>query len=391
MRRGFLLGELFGIRIRVDWSWLVIFFLTSWNLATAFGNIHSGWGTVMRWGVAIVAALLFFASVLAHEMAHSLVAKARDVPVNSITLHLFGGVSNIEREPDSPNVEFLMAIVGPATSIGLGLILLLILSLTMQLPQADLSNPKQAFSQLGAVSTLALWLGSVNIMVGLFNLIPGFPLDGGRVLRAIFWALTDNLRRATKWVSWIGRGIAWLMILSGISMTFGANIPLLGGGLADGLWLAFIGWFLHNAATQSYQRLIVREALEELSVGELMRQEPPLVEPTCTVADLVHNRIMQSDDYAFPVMEDEHLVGLVTLDDVRAVNRETWSDKRVRDIMTPAAELMTAAPNDNVRDALDNLARKDVRQLPVVQNGLLQGLLRRRDILKWLQLETDLV
>jgi Zn-dependent protease/CBS domain-containing protein len=388
MGRGFRIGKLFGIQVRVDWSWLVIFLLATWNLSFAFGQLHPDWGIFLRWGIAIVTVLLFFLSVLAHEFAHSLVAKANGIPVRSITLHLFGGVSNIEREPPSPGAEFVMAILGPVTSFVIGGVLLLIFSLTANVPFLT-GAPEQVLSQLGPGQTMLLWLGTINIILGVFNLIPGFPLDGGRVLRSILWAISNNLQRATRWASWIGQGIAWLMIFGGISMAFGVQIPFLGTGLANGIWLAFIGWFLHNAAVQSYQQLIIRDVLEEVSVGELMRTAPPRVSPNATISSLVHEHVMRSDDHAFPVMTNGQLEGMVTLDDVRTAPREAWDTMRVQDIMTPFDALVTITPEENSREALDRLSRRDIRQLPVVQGDTLVGLLRRRDIVKWLQLRSD--
>jgi Zn-dependent protease len=387
MRSGFRLGKLFGIQIRVDWSWLVIFFLISWNLSTSLGEAHGDWNTILRWSVAVVAALLFFLSVLAHELAHSLVAQSRGMTVRSIRLHLFGGVSNIQREPDSPKSEFVMAILGPVTSLVIGVVLLVLVALTSNLSAVSGQPAQQMLGQFGPVTTVMLWLGSVNLTLGIFNLIPGFPLDGGRVLRSILWAITDNLRRATQWASWVGRGISWLMIFAGISMAFGANV--LGGGFANGLWLAFIGWFLHNAAVQSYQQMVIRDALEDVPIDEVMQRNPETVRPDRTVGNLVHNHIMQSDDHAFPVVEDDQLVGIVTLDDVRSVPRDKWGSTYVREIMTPAEELVTVNPDEDASRALDQLAGRDVRQLPVLREGRLEGLVRRRDIVKWLQLQSD--
>ena len=389
MRSGFKIGKLFGIQIRVDWSWLVIFFLATWNLGTAFGNLHSDWSFTLRWGLALVTALLFFASVLMHELGHALVARSHDIPVRNITLHLFGGVSNIQREPASAGSEFVMAILGPLTSFVIGSIFLVIFALTSNM-STPFGAPERVLEQVGPVSTMVLWLGTVNVGLGLFNLIPGFPLDGGRILRSFFWAVTNNLKKATRWASRSGQLIAWLLIFSGIAMTFGARIPLLGTGLSDGLWLAFIGWFLHNAAVQSYQQLMIRDILEDVPVAELMRKTPPIVSPTSTVATLVHNYVMENDDYAFPVMEDGQLQGLVTLDDVRAVTRDAWETTHVQEIMTPAKALITIEPEENTREALDRLSQRDVRQLPVMHEGALEGLLRRRDIVKWLQLQSEM-
>jgi Zn-dependent protease len=250
-----------------------------------FGELHGDWRTTLQWGIAVIAALLFFASVLAHELAHSLVAKARGVPVRSITLFMFGGVSNIQREPDNPGGEFLMAILGPLTSIVIGFILVSIAGVSGGL-SATLENPSEVIGQLNPATTLLLWLGSINMTLGVFNLIPGFPLDGGRVLRSILWSLTDDLRRATRWASWVGQGIAWAMIISGISMAFGAQVPFFGSGLSNGLWLIFIGWFLNGASARSYQKVVVQDILEGVPVRRMMRTDPPTVSPDIPVSSL---------------------------------------------------------------------------------------------------------
>lgn len=391
MGKGIRIGQLFGIEIRIDWSWLLIFLLVTWNLASVFGQVRSEWGVLMVWGLSALAALLFFASVLAHELAHSLVAEAQDIPVRSITLHLFGGVSNIQREPDSPGSEFVMAILGPITSLIIGGLLLWIAGIAAGLSAASISNVEQALSQMSPWIIMLSWLGSVNVILGFFNLIPGFPLDGGRVLRSIFWAITDDLRRATRWASWVGQAIAWAMIVTGVGMAFGVEVPLFGQGVVDGLWLAFIGWFLNTASVQSYQRLIIRDALSDVPVSRIMRKEPPTTTADISIDNLVHNHIMQSDDQSFPVLDGGEFVGIVTLDDVRSAPRETWREKNVRQIMTPRDQLVTSAPDECADEAMNKLTRRDVRQLPVLQDGAnLVGVLRRQDLIKWLQLESDL-
>ena len=391
MNKGFRIGRIFGIDIRVDWSWVVIFLLTTWNLGTVFGNSHPDWEDTLRWGIAALAALLFFASVLAHELAHSLIAKSRGIPVRSIVLHLFGGVSNIQREPESPSSEFLMAIVGPVSSLVIGAVLVWAALLAAG-PDSVLANPTEALKGLSPVLTLLLWLGSVNVTVGLFNLIPGFPLDGGRIVRSLFWAITENLRRATRWASWLGQGIAGLMVLAGIAMAFGAQLPFFGTGLGNGLWLAFIGWFLNNASAQSYQQVVIQDILGDVPVARVMRADPPTCLADCSVSRLVDDHIMQSDDQSFPVLENgtRRLAGLVTLDDVRQVSRDAWDTTQVADIMTASDELVVVKPGDDAAEALSKLTGRDVRQLPVVSEGELVGLLRRRDIVKWLQLHSEL-
>ncbi len=387
--QGFKIGRLFGIEVRIDWSWLFIFFLATWNLGAAFGQFHPDWGVSLQWGLAVVASLLFFGSVLAHEMAHSLVAKARGLPVRSITLFLFGGVANIEREPDSAGTEFIMALLGPVVSLAIGFGLTFGVAAVTGGELTAGQEPGQVLQQFGPLETLFLWLGSVNILLGFFNLIPGFPLDGGRVLRAVLWALTDNLRKATRWATWAGQGIAWLMILAGISMAFGATLPLLGTGLINGMWFAFIGWFLHSAATTSYRRLVIQDVLEGVEVARMMRQSPPTTDGDITVNALIDDYIMRHDEQSFPVLENGRLAGIVTLDDVRTVPRGERSTRRVREIMTPVEELEVVSPEDEAGDAFQVLVQRDVRQLPVVRDGELVGLLRRRDVLRWLQLQSE--
>jgi Zn-dependent protease/CBS domain-containing protein len=388
MRSGFRIGRLFGINIYVDWSWLLIFFLVTWNLATSFTQVHPTWAPALTWGVAIVAALLFFASVLAHELAHSVVAQMQDIPVRNITLFLFGGVSNIQQEPKSPRAEFLMAIVGPFTSIVLGIVFLLVAGAAGGLPPNAATDPSAALAGLDPITTILLWLGPVNILLGLFNLIPGFPLDGGRVLRSILWAATDNFRRATRWAAGVGQVVAWLLILTGIAMIFGVQVPFFGSGFVGGLWLAFIGWFLSSAAIQSEQQVVLHDLLEGVPASRLMRSNVPTVPPRISVAELVHRYVMGTDERAFPVMNGDRLVGLITLEDIRKVAREAWDTTSANAIMTPAEELTSVTPQTDAAEALDKLQQRDVRQLPVVSEGHLVGMVRRRDIVRWLQLQS---
>ena len=389
MRNGLRIARIAGIDIRVDWSWLLIFVLVAWNLSVAFAGAHPDWSGWLSTGIALIAAILFFVSVLVHELAHSLVAKARGLPVRSITLFLFGGVSNIEREPPSPGAEFVMALVGPLTSIVLGGILVVIAGFSVGTVGDAMSDPAQVAAQLSPAATLLAWLGSINVLLGFFNLIPGFPLDGGRVVRSIFWAATNNLRRATRWASWIGQGIAWAMILAGIAMIFGVQLPIFGSGFSSGLWLAFIGWFLHSSAVASYRQVVIQDILEGVPVVRMMRSNPPSVSPDISVDELVNDGIMGTDDHAFPVVKGGRLVGLVTLEDVRTVPRSSWTDTSVRQIMTPADQIVSVTAEQDGAEALNKLRRRDVRQLPVMQNGSMAGLLRRRDVVKWLQFHSE--
>lgn len=387
-RGGIKVGQFFGINIHIDWSWLLIFLLITWNLATGFSQIHPDWSTTLAWGMGLLASVLFFASVLAHEMAHSLVAQSQGLPVRRITLFLFGGVSNIEREPPSPKSEFLIAIVGPVTSIVLGLIFILISGVSMDAVVATGGQGMEALANLSPLTTMLLWLGPINLILGVFNMVPGFPLDGGRILRSILWSATDSLRRATRWASYVGQGTAWLMIGSGIAMVFGVRIPFFGSGLVSGLWLAFIGWFLHSASVQGYQQVVVRDILEGIPVERMMKRDASSVSGDITVSHLVQE-IMDSDDYAFVVMEGDQMVGIVTLQDMRKVNKDRWDETRVREIMTPREELELVSPDEDAAETLSTISQRDIRQIPVVQNDSLLGVVRRQDIIRWLQIHSD--
>jgi len=374
--RGFRIGKIFGIDIHIDWSWLLIFGLVSWSLASSFGQIHTGWSVQTQWGIALLAAILFFFSVLAHELSHSLVAKARGVPVRNITLFLFGGVSNIQREPSSPVSELLITIVGPLTSFFLGFVFLVLGTGSVALSDVNIINAPTILSELGPLNTILLWLGSVNILVGLFNLIPGFPLDGGRIVRSILWGITGSLEKATRWASWLGQAVAWIMVFAGMSMLFGVRIPVLGTGFINGIWLIFIGWFLHSAAAQSYRRIVVQDILENIPVKRMMYPKVPAVSANISVDALI------------VVYDEDRMVGLVTIDDLRKVSPETRKLTLVREVMTPSKKMVVIAPEEEAAEAFQRLQSEDIRQLPVVEHNEIVGLLRRKDIVRWLRFQS---
>lgn len=388
MTNGFSVGRILGIQVSLDWSLIFIFLLITWNLSSVFANRHPDWATPLSVVVAAVAAVLFLVSVLVHELAHSVVAVRQGVPVRKITLFMFGGVAELEREPPSPRAEFLITIVGPISSFILGGIFLFLGSLVARI-DALVSDPAGVISRLDALSTLLLWLGPVNIVLAVFNMLPGFPLDGGRVLRSLLWAVKGNLREATRWATWVGQAVAWLFIIAGVAMVFGATIPFFGRGTLGGLWLAFIGWFLNGAAVQAYRQVATQDRLEGVLVSQMMSREVHSVEAEATVAALVNDRIMSTDEHAFAVMRADRLVGMVCLEDVQKVPRERWESTQVSDIMTPSERLSTLSPSEPVTVALNEFAQRDVNQLPVVQEGRLIGMLRRRDIFKWLQLQGE--
>jgi Zn-dependent protease/CBS domain-containing protein len=392
MRNGIRIGRISGIGIYIDWSWIFIFLIVTFSLAGGVLFVwHPDWNPWLTWAVAVAASLLLFASVLLHELAHALVAQARGLPVRKITLFLFGGASNIEREPDSPKTEFLMALVGPCVSIVLGVVFLLAGLVMAGESGQTMATPVETFSRLSPLSTLLLWLGPVNIFIGLFNLIPAFPLDGGRILRAGLWAGTKNLRKATRWAAGMGVLIGWLFIIAGLGTAFGASFLLFAPGVVNGVWLAFIGWFLTDSAIHSYRQTVIQGLLDDVPVALLMRNDTPAAAPDLPVSSLVNEFIMKTGESAFPVVEGDRIVGMVSQEDVRRVPRNAWDTTTVSRLMTRAEQLTVVTPQENASEALDRLERSNVRQAPVIQDGRLVGLLRRRDIMSWLHTQSEFV
>jgi CBS domain-containing protein len=254
-----------------------------------------------------------------------------------------------------------------------------------------LGSPMQLLSGLDPLSTMLLWLGPINILIGLFNLVPGFPLDGGRILRSILWSVMDDFRRATRWATAVGQGVGWFMIVAGIAMTFGAELPVLGTGIGNGIWFAFIGWFLVNAASQSYQQVIIEDMLEGVPITRLMREPAPGISPNMPLSTFVYDHVMGGDDRAFPVMDGEHLLGVVYVENLREIDRTHWDTTTVREVMVHETDLEVVSPREDAMEAFQKLVRKEMPQLPVVQNGALVGMLRRRDILRWLQVRSEMM
>lgn len=380
---GFPVGHIAGIEIRVDLSLAIVFALITFSLGKGlFPSWHPEWHAFVTWSTALAAAFAFFASILIHELSHAIVGRTQGIPINAITLFVFGGVAQLEREPHTWRAELLMAVAGPITSFVLGGLFLFLAS-AFAGPVA-LDSGEQALAALNPAATLLVWLGPINIILAVFNLVPAFPLDGGRVLRAILWGITRDLLRATQWASLLGQAFAWFLIITGVSMMLGLRVPFFGGGVFTGLWLAFIGWFLNNAALTSYRQLLVREALEDVPVSRLMRRRWSAVPAHMRLDVLVDDYLMQGDERGFPVTEDGALLGLVCLEDIRRIPRDAWSSTAVGDIMTPMSRLATIGIDADAAEALQSLSQSGVNQLPVMDGSVLAGLITREDILKWL-------
>ncbi len=388
---GMRIGRLFGIELRIDPSWLFIFFLVGWSLTSLFGTWHPDWSIAQSLIVALTAAVLFFASVLFHELAHSLIALAYGIPVRDITLHLFGGVSNIEKEPPTPAAELLMAIVGPIASIGLGLVMLVLSAVLIDLRAPAADNPETLVSQLGPFETLLVWLGPVNVIVGLFNLIPGFPLDGGRVLRAILWRITGNLQKATRIAGGCGQAVGWFFVALGISMVLGFRVPFFGRGAVSGVWLAMIGLFLRNAAVAQVRGAALDRAMAGVYVHDLMRTHGAHVDPHMPVRQLLESWFLRHDELAWPVVDGGAFVGIVSIDDLRKIRPEDWDTTTVGKVMTPATRVVFASPSEPLADALRKLTSAGVSQLPVLDRRALVGMLYDKDVARWLELRTQVM
>jgi Zn-dependent protease len=374
-------GSLFGIDICLDSSLVIIFVLIVYMLGTGvFPEWHPDWEDTTRWLVALAAGVLFFASLLAHELAHSLMSRRFGVEVRRITLFLFGGMAEMEDEPREPRAEFLVAIVGPATSLALGLLFSLIGTYMAGPDFADLltEDREAALASLSPVATLLLWLGPVNTVLGIFNLVPGFPLDGGRVFRAMMWWLTGDLHRATRLASDAGRLFGWMLIILGV-------VQAVSGMLLQGLWLVLIGWFLSNAASTSYRMLILRDLLEGVSARDMMRSHFGSISAQMRVADFVENHLMQSPQLLWPVLEEEHLIGLVTLEEVRKVPPGDREVTPIGQVMRTDLGALTLEPETEARRAFELL---DAGGMPraVVEGGRVLGLLSAADAAKWLVL-----
>ena len=357
-----------GIEVGIHYSWLVIFALVTWSLAVGvFPQLIPGLDAGEAWVLGAVAALLLFVSVLIHELAHSFVARARGLDARSITLFIFGGVSNLGGEAKVPATEFLVAVVGPVTSF-----VIAALSFGVASAVAEIR-----------ISAVASYLAFINLVLGLFNLIPGFPLDGGRVLRAIIWNATGSLRRATDIAANVGKLVAYGFLALGFVRLFGNDI-------IGGVWTAAIGWFLHNAASSSQMQVVLESRLANVRVGTVVRPDPSAVPPELPVSRLIEEYLLPGNRRAMPVVTDGRLVGMVTISDIQQVPVEARASMVVGQVMGGREGLVTVSPSDSLRRAVELLGEHDFEQLPVIADGRLAGVLTRADVMRQLQLREAL-
>jgi Zn-dependent protease/CBS domain-containing protein len=382
MKSSLRLFRIAGIDIGIHYTWIFIFVLITWSLAAGvFPAQHPHQSTAVYWTMGVITALLLFVSVLLHELAHSLVAKSRGMQVSSITLFILGGVSNLEEEPEKPGIEFSMAIVGPLTSLIIGIICWGIVSGMT----GALVTPVQLFN--GSVFNTPLevvigYLAWINVLLAAFNLLPGFPLDGGRVLRSILWGSTGSLIKATNIAGRIGQVFGWALIGFGV-------YELLSGNFIGGLWIAFIGWFLMSAADSSRKEITLRERLSHIKVRDVVRVEPQTIPPETTVSDLVNHIFSQQHGRAIPVCRDGRLRGIVTVTDVKKVPQDRWSTTTVESIMT-SAPLYTVNPDDNLNMVMKLISQHDINQVLVNRDGQCAGMLSRADIIHHIQFSQEM-
>ena len=370
MRTSWSVGHLFGIDIRIDSSWVIIFAFVTWMLAGYyFPSQYANWPLWQYLLIGAMTSLLFFASVLIHELAHSLVALKQGEEVRSITLFILGGVAEIKDEPRKPSREFYMALVGPLSSLGIALVFL-----ALWYWLRTISQP---------LAALCRYLALINLILGIFNLIPGFPMDGGRILRAVVWKITGNLRRATRVASVTGQAVAFLMIVFGMWQ-------ILRGFFFNGMWIALIGWFIHSAATRGYQQVLMKDMLKDLRAKDLMNRDFETVSTNLSVQELVEDYVLKKKERAFLVSDAGDLQGIVCLEDIKTVAPERRASTRVKDIMTPREKLDTVSPDDNGNEVLSKLSSRNVHQIPVMEEGEVQGILCRGDVLRFLHLRSEL-
>jgi Zn-dependent protease/predicted transcriptional regulator len=365
VRDSFTLGRIAGVRFGVNWSWLVVFALIVWTLATGiFPATNEGLSDGTYVGMAIVAALLFFASLLAHELGHALQAQREGMEIDGITLWLFGGVARFKGMFESAGSEFRIAIAGPLVSLVIGFAFALV-AWGVSLP--------------AAVDGVASWLGYINLTLLVFNLLPALPLDGGRVFRSALWAAKGDFNWATRVAAAVGRGFGYLFIAGGIAL-------LIFQGAFSGAWLAFVGWFLLQAAAAEDRYLLARQALRGLHVRDLVVRDPVTTQPDLTIGEFMDEIVWKARHTTYPVTENGHALGLLPFRCVAQVPRNEWEERTIRDCMVPAGEVPIVSEDDDLIDAAAELAESDLHRALVVDGERFVGLLSATDVARALEI-----
>lgn len=361
------LFRLLGIPISLDASWLIILALLTWTLIDLFREAVPGLSVSSYWAMGLCAALAFFTCIVLHELGHALVARAVGIPIRGITLFLFGGVAEMEDEPPSASSEFLMAVAGPAVSAVLAAIFWLLSGLV----------------DAPAVVYPLRYLAGINLAVLIFNLVPAFPLDGGRVLRSILWAVWSNLRRATYWAALSGQAFAWLLIGLGIMHFFAGNV-------FQGIWLGLIGLFLNDAARGNYQQILVRQALRGERVSRFMNREPIVVPPGVDLRSWVEDYVYRYHRKMFPVASNGHVEGVIGTQALARFPRQEWDKHTVAEAMRQDVDLLSISPDADALEALGKMQRTGSSRLLVTDGNRLVGIVSLKDLLQFLDLKLEL-
>ena len=377
---GIPIGRLFGINLRVHWSWSIIALLIASSFALgALPTWHPSWSVATNWTVGIAAAVALFTSILLHELAHSVMANRLGTEVDHITFFIFGGVSNLHHEPSSPRAEFLITVVGPLTSLLIGITML-----GTAMGATGTATP--ALEHQSPIITTILWIGQINIILAIFNCMPGFPLDGGRLLRAAIWSRTGDLTKATRVAAGAGRVVAWGLIMAGTLMIVGVHLPWFGTGVG-GIWLIGIGYFLMIANMRSEQAQVLESRLTEVPVTSIMR-EPRVLNVDVSVQAFV-DTVLHGGEHAYGVTDGPRIAGIACAHDAARMPQESWEMRTMRSIMTPADRMATVEPTDTLATALDVFQDRRVNELAVIDGEQMVGILEMRDLATWIQLTGD--
>lgn len=365
------LFKVFGIEIRLDYSWFIIFALFAYYFGFEyFPRVLSGLNEGLLALITIITVILFFTSVLIHEMSHSLVARRRGTPVKRITLFIFGGMAEIEKEPETPYSEFVMAIAGPTASFVMGIIFGVIWIFTVNI--APIREPVK-------------YLAIINIVLGVFNMLPGYPLDGGRVLRSIVWRVTGNLERSTFIASTVGRVIGFMIIAVGVFF-------ILTGNFLNGVWLAFIGWFLQSSAQRGYRQLIFETSIKGIKVGDVMNENIVNVTKDITIQDLVDDYFMKYRFGRFPVIEDEktqRFIGVISLHDIKGVSKEEWAEVKIGDVVKTVSEIEKVNMSMEISDAIKKMSKNNLGHLVIMSDGRLRGIITKSDVMRFIKIRSE--
>jgi len=356
------LGKIFGIQLRLHYSWFIIFVLLTFLL------VSPHWSSLFWWVIGITACLLFFASVIAHELAHGLIGRANGIPVKSITLFIFGGIAQMTKEATHPGAELKMAAAGPVCSAVIGGLFFSVLFF----------NPGMS----APVANMIQWLTIMNLALAVFNLIPGFPLDGGRVFRATLWHFTGNYRRSTRIATQVGKGVGYSFIAGGIAIIFlqPFNLPWF-----SGLWIVFIGWFLQNAASTSYRQAQWRETLRGFTAAQVMTTNCPVIPSDVTLNQVFQEYIIPTGCRFFMVADKGRFEGILALQNIKPISQQNWGIVQVKEIMTPIDKLKAAYPGQDALSILEQMDESNIHGMTVVSEGRIIGLIARDDLIRFLR------